>query len=57
MYFIDLDGTSEGDVAASAQTTVVAYDEERVVARDAFDVPGLAPPDRLGEPRRPATSA
>ena len=38
VYFIDLDGTN-GGTCRRRQTTVVAYDEERVVARDSFTVP------------------
>jgi hypothetical protein len=38
VYFIDLDGTN-GATRRERQTTVVAYDEERVVARESFTVP------------------
>ncbi len=38
VYFIDLDGTN-GDKRRERQTTVVAYDEERVVAHESFTVP------------------
>jgi thiamine phosphate synthase YjbQ (UPF0047 family) len=38
VYFIDLDGTN-GGTCRRRQTTVVAYDQERVVARDSFTVP------------------
>lgn len=38
VYFIDLDGTN-GQARRQRQTTVVAYDEERVVARERFTVP------------------
>jgi len=38
VYFIDLDGTN-GDTRRQRTTTIVAYDEERVVSRDAFTVP------------------
>jgi hypothetical protein len=38
VFFIDLDGT-HGDARRSRQTTIVAYDEERVVARESFRVP------------------
>ncbi len=38
VYFIDLDGTN-GDTRRERQTTILAYDEERVVAREAFVVP------------------
>jgi thiamine phosphate synthase YjbQ (UPF0047 family) len=38
VYFIDLDGTN-GEDRRQRQTTVVAYDEERVVARESFVVP------------------
>jgi hypothetical protein len=38
VYFIDLDGTN-GEARRQRQTTVVAYDEERVVARESFVVP------------------
>ena len=49
VYFIDLDGTN-GDARRERKTTIVAYDQERVVARESFRVPDLAPPDRLGQP-------
>ena len=38
VYFIDLDGTN-GATRRERQTTIVAYDEERVVARESFVVP------------------
>jgi thiamine phosphate synthase YjbQ (UPF0047 family) len=38
VYFIDLDGTN-GATRRERSTTLVAYDEESVVARDAFTVP------------------
>jgi hypothetical protein len=38
VYFIDLDGTN-GPTRRQRQTTIVAYDEERVVCREAFRVP------------------
>jgi hypothetical protein len=38
VYFIDLDGTN-GAARRERQTTIVAYDEERVVARASFRVP------------------
>ena len=38
VYFIDLDGTN-GQARRQRQTTVVAYDDERAVARDRFTVP------------------
>jgi len=38
VYFIDLDGTN-GPTRRERQTTIVAYDEERVVARESFTVP------------------
>jgi hypothetical protein len=38
VYFIDLDGTN-GATCRERRTTVVAYDEERVLARDSFTVP------------------
>src|SRR5512139_2398471 len=38
VYFIDLDGTN-GDTQRERRTTIVAYDEERVVTRDSFTVP------------------
>jgi hypothetical protein len=38
VYFIDLDGTN-GRALRRRQTTIVAYDEERVVAREPFVVP------------------
>jgi thiamine phosphate synthase YjbQ (UPF0047 family) len=38
VYFIDLDGTNAGR-CRRRRTTIVAYDEERVVARDTFTVP------------------
>lgn len=38
VYFIDLDGTN-GATRRERQTTIVTYDEERVVARESFTVP------------------
>jgi hypothetical protein len=38
VFFIDLDGTN-GKTRRERQTTIVAYDEERVVARESFVVP------------------
>jgi hypothetical protein len=38
VYFIDLDGTN-GATRRERRTTVVAYDEDRLVSRDTFDVP------------------
>jgi hypothetical protein len=38
VYFIDLDGTN-GETRRQRQTTIVAYDEERVMARESFTVP------------------
>jgi hypothetical protein len=38
VYFIDLDGTN-GEARRRRQTTILAYDEERVVARESFVVP------------------
>jgi hypothetical protein len=38
VYFIDLDGTN-GGTPRRRKTTIVAYDEEEVVARDTFTVP------------------
>jgi hypothetical protein len=38
VYFIDLDGTN-GPTRRQRQTTIVAYDEERVVTRESFTVP------------------
>jgi thiamine phosphate synthase YjbQ (UPF0047 family) len=38
VYFIDLDGTN-GGTHRQRRTTIVAYDEEAVVARDSFRVP------------------
>jgi hypothetical protein len=38
VYFIDLDGMN-GATGRERQTTIVAYDEERVVARESFTVP------------------
>jgi hypothetical protein len=38
VYFIDLDGTN-GATRRQRQTTIVAYDEERVVTRESFRVP------------------
>ena len=38
VYFIDLDGTN-GETRRERRTTVVAYDEERLVTRESFEVP------------------
>jgi hypothetical protein len=38
VYFIDLDGTN-GAARRERQTTILAYDEERVVVRESFVVP------------------
>jgi hypothetical protein len=38
VYFIDLDGTN-GETRRERQTTIVAYDHERVVTRESFTVP------------------
>jgi hypothetical protein len=38
VYFIDLDGTN-GEQRRNRQTTIVAYDEESLVARETFRVP------------------
>jgi thiamine phosphate synthase YjbQ (UPF0047 family) len=38
VYFIDLDGTNKG-ACRQRRTTIVAYDDEEVVARDTFTVP------------------
>ncbi len=38
VYFIDLDGTN-GEARRQRQTTILAYDVERVVARESFVVP------------------
>jgi len=38
VYFIDLDGTN-GETRRERRTTIVAYDEERVVTRESFTVP------------------
>ena len=38
VYFIDLDGTN-GDTRRERRTTIVAYHEERIAARDSFEVP------------------
>jgi hypothetical protein len=38
VYFIDLDGTN-GEARRERKTTIVAYDEERLVARESFVVP------------------
>jgi thiamine phosphate synthase YjbQ (UPF0047 family) len=53
VYFIDLDGTN-GEARRERQTTIVAYDQERVVAREAFAVPVSHHPIdsvNLGDPR------
>lgn len=53
VYFIDLDGTN-GAACRERKTTIVAYDEERVVARDSFVVPVSHHPIdsvNLGDPR------
>jgi hypothetical protein len=38
VYFIDLDGTN-GETRRERRTTIVAYDEERLAARESFEVP------------------
>ena len=53
VYFIDLDGTN-GAARRERQTTIVAYDQERVVARASFRVPVSHHPIdsvNLGDPR------
>lgn len=53
VYFIDLDGTN-GAARRERKTTIVAYDQERVVARESFRVPiSRHPIDsvNLGDPR------
>ena len=53
VYFIDLDGTN-GDARRERKTTIVAYDQERVVARESFVVPVSRHPIdsvNLGDPR------
>jgi hypothetical protein len=53
VYFIDLDGTN-GGTGRRRQTTIVAYDEERVVAREPFTVPVSHHPIdsvNLGDPK------
>ena len=53
VYFIDLDGTN-GASCRERQTTIVAYDQERVVARESFVVPVSRHPIdsvNLGDPR------
>ncbi len=53
VYFIDLDGTN-GASCRERRTTIVAYDEERVVARESFLVPVSHHPIdsvNLGDPR------
>ena len=56
VYFIDLDGTN-GAARRERQTTIVAYD--RGAGGGTRLVPGarLPPPDRLGQPGRPAARA
>jgi hypothetical protein len=53
VYFIDLDGTN-GEARRERRTTIVAYDQERVVARESFVVPVSHHPIdsvNLGDPR------
>ena len=53
VYFIDLDGTN-GAACRERKTTIVAYDEEQVVARESFVVPVSHHPIdsvNLGDPR------
>lgn len=53
VYFIDLDGTN-GAARRERRTTIVAYDRERVVAREPFVVPVSRHPIdsvNLGDPR------
>ena len=53
VYFIDLDGTN-GPACRERKTTIVAYDQERVVARESFVVPVSHHPIdsvNLGDPR------
>jgi hypothetical protein len=53
VYFIDLDGTN-GETCRERRTTIVAYDKERVVARESFVVPVSRHPIdsvNLGDPR------
>ena len=53
VYFIDLDGTN-GAACRERNTTIVAYDQERVVARESFVVPVSRHPIdsvNLGDPR------
>ena len=53
VYFIDLDGTN-GSACRERRTTIVAYDRERVVARESFVVPVSHHPIdsvNLGDPR------
>jgi thiamine phosphate synthase YjbQ (UPF0047 family) len=53
VYFIDLDGTN-GAACRERKTTIVAYDQERVVARESFLVPVSHHPIdsvNLGDPR------
>ena len=53
VYFIDLDGTN-GETRRERKTTIVAYDQERVVARESFAVPVSSHPIdsvNLGDPR------
>jgi len=53
VYFIDLDGTN-GASCRERRTTIVAYDQERVVARESFLVPVSHHPIdsvNLGDPR------
>jgi hypothetical protein len=53
VYFIDLDGTN-GSACRERQTTIVAYDQERVIARESFVVPVSHHPIdsvNLGDPR------
>ena len=53
VYFIDLDGIN-GSASRERRTTIVAYDRERVVARESFVVPVSHHPIdsvNLGDPR------
>jgi hypothetical protein len=53
VYFVDLDGESEG-TRRERTTTVLAYDRERVVARETIAIPVSAHPIdavNLGDPR------
>ena len=48
VYFIDLDGMN-GATCRQRKTTIVAYDEEDVVARDTFTVPVSRQPNQIDE--------